>query len=358
MTTDPTDAQRFGASRSPRQPVPDKEETTSTSQPPFLRHHRISVAVAAAIAWFAASTVLRLWPRDPVAVTVVLILTLGSFGALVAFAYDVTVQLLVVRRSVAAVFVVAAFGLLAAGEPIFALTATQSFTTALRTILPLHTPGFINVIGNALFLGVLVGIPSWQYQLRLKTNRRWDAVDDIIVRWVPRMSVGMLLLITLLYHYWHGPLAHTPLSELAIGSLFAAALMPPVLRPIVRCTVTDGPDSLIRRAPRKWLSTALREISREAQAVKIVNWSDTLATLSTTMQEFDEPDAPTRRKALKKDRLRVWRNVQRNAYRHQRLKRWQIAKLEAVPGWTWGDHQPKHSHRPRRSFRERHGTLG
>jgi hypothetical protein len=299
----------------------------------------------AVISWFLANVDLASWPHVLAAQTGALTLTLASLGLLVALIYDVVVQMLVVHRSVAAFLVIAAMGLLVVGEPTFAFTATQSFSSTVRTILPLHTPGLINMFGNIMFVGLLIGVPSWQFRLKLSTNRHWSAVDNLIVSWIPRLSVGTLLLITLLYHYWHGPLAHTPLPTLTIGSLFTAVLVPPVLRPLVRCTVIEGPDGLIRRAPHEWLSTTWGEITREARTVKVVNWSDMLAGLDSTMTEFAESDTSARTRALKKNGLWAWSSAQRNAYHHRRLKPWQIGKLEAVPGWTWSDSQPNKAKR-------------
>jgi hypothetical protein len=288
----------------------------------------------AVVSWVALNLVLR--PK-PSALVLVGGLVLGGMfvGSVLLLAYNAVAQVLAVTRPSAAFILAGGLCLIVFGEPVFAFTATQSYQTALHTILPLRTPGLINVWGNMVVIALLFGVPSVQFRVKEKTHRRWDVVDDMVVRWIPRLAVGAVLLITLLYHYWGGPLAGRPLPTLAVGSLFAAVVLPPILRPVVRCIIREGPDSVLY-APGHWLSTAKREICREFEAADFANWSDAYGLYNATVQEFWSPTTRAARSTRKKNGGLVWIDAQRRTYQENQLRGWQRAKLEALPGWDPG----------------------
>lgn len=297
----------------------------------------------AIVSWFAAGVALRLWPSPVGAVTALVMVTVAILALLFVMS-DVVSEALDVRRLGAAAFVAASLCVVIFGEFVFTFGATQSYSAADRTILPLGTAGFINDFGSFLFLASLFAAPCYQFRTKRKTQVGWNAVDNRIIAWAPRLCAGSVSLITLLYHYWGGPLATTPLPFLAVGSLSAAVLLPPVLRSVVTRIVRDGPESLIG-APRRWFSTVMEEFGAEAQAVGARNWDDALATYRSTIVHFGSPDSATAIRALKKNGGWIWSTAQRRAYHRGRLPRSQIDELEKIPGWTW--HRPSST---RKSF--------
>jgi hypothetical protein len=316
---------------------PSNPLDSSTAQRSLLQRHRPILGLVLLVAWITANVVYQTRPNNLVAATIALLLISVDFGILILLAYDAIAQLFNVSPSVAASILAISFGVVVFAEPTFTFVATQSYSSAERTLLPLGTPGLTNIIASMISLGFLIGIPAGQFQLKRKTQRQWQQVDDIIARWAPRLGIITVVLSTFSDHYGSGPLAHTPLPVLTIGSLFAAVLLPPVLRPVVKCIIRDGAEGLIL-APRHWLSTATAEITREKQAVKTVNWDDAYARYRSTINQFGGPDTSAGKSALKGNGGAIWSAAQRKAYhRPGRLERWQIAKLDALPGWSWNE---------------------